>query len=72
MQLKGRAQFALRQYREAIRTLENRLVLVPDSDTTRIFLVGCYVLLGEQEAAERRWRELREINPDSRWPFTAR
>ena len=64
------------KYETAAAIFKQRLVLVPNSDTTRSFLASALGHLGEIEEARRVWDELKKINPNysfaghvSRLPF---
>ena len=53
-----------------------RILLVPGTDFSRVFLASALGYLGEVDEARRIWRELKEINPKysfrehfSRQPF---
>ena len=64
------------KYETAAAVFRQRLVLAPNSDTTRSFLASALGHLGEIEEARRVWDELKKINPNysfaghvSRLPF---
>jgi adenylate cyclase len=59
----GRAQFALARYAEAEATFRRRLIYLPRSDVTRVYLASLYGHTGRVEEARGMWRELMEINP---------
>jgi adenylate cyclase len=64
------------KYETAAAIFKQRLVLAPNSDTTRSFLASALGYVGEIEEARRVWDELKKINPNysfaghvSRLPF---
>lgn len=63
MQVLGRSLFALGRDEEARGSFERRLVLQPDSDRSRIFLVSIHGHSGRFDEARRVWEEILEINP---------
>lgn len=63
IQLRGRALFALGRDRQALDAFARRLVLVPNSDVTRLFMAASHGHLGEYEDARTRWQEMRELSP---------
>jgi adenylate cyclase len=72
----GIAHLLAGKYETAAALLRERILLVPGTDFSRVFLVAALGYLGEVDEARRIWRELREINPKysfrehfSRQPF---
>ena len=72
----GIAHLLAGKYETAAALLRERILLVPGTDFSRVFLVAALGYLGEVDEARRIWRELKEINPKysfrehfSRQPF---
>jgi adenylate cyclase len=59
----GRAQFALRRYDEAEATFKRRLIHMPTSDVTRVYLASLYGHAGRIEEAGKIWAELMAMHP---------
>jgi adenylate cyclase len=58
------AHFALGDYEEAIKAIEQRLARSPHSETAYALLASCYGMLGQAEACRRAWDETLRIRPD--------
>ncbi len=72
----GIAHLLAGKYETAAALLRERILLVPGTDFSRVFLASALGYLGEVDEARRIWRELKEINPKysfrehfSRQPF---
>ena len=72
----GIAHLLSGKYETAAALLRERILLVPGTDFSRVFLASALGYLGEVDEAHRIWRELMEINPKysfrehfSRQPF---
>ena len=72
----GIAHLLAGKYETAAALLRERILLVPGTDFSRVFLASALGYLGEVDEACRIWRELKEINPKysfrehfSRQPF---
>ena len=59
----GRALFALGRYDEAEATFKRRLIHMPTSDVSRVYLASLYGLTGRIEEARRAWAELMVMHP---------
>ena len=59
----GRALFALGRYEEAEATFKRRLIHMPTSDVTRVYLASLYGHTGRGEEARRVWGELMGMHP---------
>ena len=73
----GIAHLLAGKYETAAALLRERILLVPGTDFSRVFLASALGYLGEVDEARRIWRELKEINPKysfrehfSRQPFS--
>ena len=73
----GIAHLLAGKYETAAALLKERILLVPGTDFSRVFLASALGYLGEVDEARRIWRELKEINPKysfrehfSRQPFS--
>ena len=51
------------KYETAAALLRERILLVPGTDFSRVFLASALGHLGEVDEARRIWQELKEINP---------
>ncbi len=60
----GIAYFIAGKYETASVLFKQRILLVPETDLTRAFLAAALGHLGEKQAAQGVWRELKEINSD--------
>ena len=58
----GRSQLALERYDDAEASFRRRLIRMPRSDVTRVYLASLYGYTGRMSRLEM-WRELMEINP---------
>ncbi len=72
----GIAHLLAGKYETAVALLRERILLVPGTDFSRVFLASALGYLGQVDEARRIWRELKEINPKysfrehfSRQPF---
>ena len=72
----GIAHLLAGKYETAAALLRERILLVPGTDFSRVFLASALGYLGEVDEARRVWRELNELNPKysfrehfSRQPF---
>ena len=72
----GIAYLLAGKHETAVALLRERILLVPGTDFSRVFLASALGYLGEVDEARRIWRELKEINPKysfrehfSRQPF---
>ncbi len=72
----GIAHLLAGKYETAAALLRERILLVPGTDFSRVFLASALGYLGQVDEARRIWRELKEINPKysfrehfSRQPF---
>ena len=63
IQHRGRSQLALERYDDAEESFKRRLIRMPRSDVTRIYLASLYGYTGRIEQARQMWREAMEINP---------
>jgi adenylate cyclase len=59
----GRALFALGRHAEAEATFKRRLIHMPTSDVTRVYLASLYGHAGRAEEAQRVWAELMAMHP---------
>jgi len=59
----GRSQLALERYAQAETSFKRRLILMPRSDVTRVYLASLYGYTGRIEEARQLWSEALEINP---------
>ena len=59
----GRSQLALERYDDAEASFRRRLIRMPRSDVTRVYLASLYGYSGRIEQAQKAWREAMEINP---------
>ncbi len=64
MQFIADAHFALGEYEEAIKVIEQRLARNPHSETAYALLASCYGMLGQAEACRSAWDETLRIRPD--------
>jgi tetratricopeptide (TPR) repeat protein len=60
----ARAQFSLKQYDEAEKTLKARLAREAHSDIAHAYLASVYGHKGMKAEARNTWRKLLEIKPD--------
>ena len=63
LQLLGRAYFCAGRYETAAALFRERIVLMPDTDTSRGYLAAALGHLGKVEEARQVWAELMAINP---------
>jgi adenylate cyclase len=59
----GRIQFVLGRYDQAEAIFKRRLIHMPTSDVTRVYLASLYGHTDRPEEARRVWRELMALNP---------
>jgi adenylate cyclase len=59
----GMAYLLAGKYETAAALLRERILLVPGTDFSRVFLASALGHLGEVDEARRIWKELKEINP---------
>ena len=59
----GIAHLLAGKYETAAALLRERILLVPGTDFSRVFLASALGYLGEADEARRVWRKLKEINP---------
>jgi hypothetical protein len=59
----GRAQFALGRYEEAEATFKRRLIHMPTSDVSRVYLASLYGLAGRLGEARQVWADLMAMHP---------
>ncbi len=59
----GMAYLLAGKYETAAAVLRQRIALVPGTDFSRVLLASALGHLGQLDAADRVWRELKEINP---------
>ena len=60
---KAESEFALGRYREAVKTLRQRLTRNPRSQTSYALLASCYGYLDRKEDASAAWSEALKIEP---------
>jgi adenylate cyclase len=60
----GRSQLALERYDDAEASFRRRLIRMPRSDVTRVYLASLYGNTGRIEQARTLWAEAMEINPE--------
>jgi TolB-like protein/tetratricopeptide (TPR) repeat protein len=63
LQLLGRAYFYAGRYETAAALFRERILLMPDTDTSRGYLAAALGHLGKLDEAQRVWAELMAINP---------
>lgn len=63
LQLLGRAYFFGGRYETAAALFRERIVLVPDTDTSRGYLAAALGHLGKVEEARQVWADLMAVNP---------
>jgi adenylate cyclase len=59
----GICHFMLGNYETAAAHFRERILLVPETDLTRAFLIATLGHLGQPDAAQEIWRELMKLNP---------
>jgi adenylate cyclase len=59
----GIAHFMLSQYETAAAHFRERVLLVPETDFSRVFLAAALGHLGQVEEARAVWQELKRVNP---------
>ena len=59
----GVAHFMLSQYETAAAHFRERVLLVPETDFSRVFLAAALGHLGQAEEARAVWQELKRVNP---------
>jgi len=59
----GVAHFMLSQYETAAAHFRERILLVPETDFSRVFLAATLGHLGQAEEARVIWQELKRVNP---------
>ena len=64
LQFRAEAHVALRQFEEAVSTLQRRLQLNPDSSTSHALLASCYGHLGRIDESQAAWVRIKQIDPD--------
>jgi len=60
----GMANLLAGKYETAAALLRQRIILVPNTDFSRVLLASALGHLSEHDEARRTWRELKEINPN--------
>jgi adenylate cyclase len=60
----GMAYLLAGKYETAATLLKQRILLVPETDFSRVLLASVLGHLGEPDEARRVWRELKDINPN--------
>ena len=68
----GRALFALERYGEAETVFKRRLIHMPSSDVTRVYLASLYGHTGQHDEARRVWQELMAMHPQYALAHTLR
>lgn len=64
LQFLGRAYFYAGRYETAVSLFRERILLMPDTDTSRGYLASALGHLGKFEEARQVWSELMAINPN--------
>jgi adenylate cyclase len=68
----GRVEFVLGRYNDAEATFKRRLIHMPESDLTRVYLASLYGHTDRHDEARRVWGELMAINPQYKIEHTLR
>jgi adenylate cyclase len=72
MHAQGRALFALGRYEEAEAAFRRRLIHLPGSDVTRVYLASLYGHAGRNDEARRMWTDLVDLHPEYSLDHTLR